>query len=106
MIYIPDGIEGDCYVINNGYVSVYVTNDTSSYDNTIYDVYLDSYVIEKRTGRGTDSSNCDTLNTYTHDMTYRTDFGMIMICLFILGIVMYLMTKLFLLPWVAFITRR
>lgn len=104
MIYIPDGIDGVCYVINNGYVSVYETNNLEHSNNVIYDVYLDNYIVERRTGRG--STSCDTYNTYTHDMTYRTDFGLICICLFILGFVMYYITKLFLIPWAPLISRK
>ncbi len=105
MIYLPEGVDGVCYIPNNGYITVYKTNNYNSDSNIIYDVYLDTYIVRQRTGRGT-TQQCDTSNIYTHDVTYRTDFDSIIICLFILYFVIYLMFKMLLFPFLPFISRR
>lgn len=78
-IYLPtEYLNKPCYVINNGYIRVY--NSTNSSNNTVYDIYINQDYMVRRTTAGYSSSTmCDTSNTYTDDIYYRTDFDKIIV---------------------------
>lgn len=97
-IYIPDGIDGVCYVPNNDYITILKTNSNNTY-NQGYRVFKSDYQVIPITQYG--QQNCDTFNEYTHDISYRNDLSNIFIMLFIFITFIISMFKLLILPWLG-----
>ena len=76
-IYLPtEYVNSSCKVINNGYIRVYTNNDLTEY----VDVFVNQdYMIRESYNNYGYNGQCDTINTYTDDFYYRTDFPDILI---------------------------
>lgn len=101
MIYLPtEYLNKPCYVVNNGYIRVYDTIRTNQ-PNVVYDIYINQdYMVKKGIANYSSSTLCDTLNTYTDDVYYRTDLDSILIiflimCIFCFLIPIKVFTRLF-----------
>lgn len=101
MIYLPtEYLNKPCYVVNNGYIRVYDTINTDE-SNVVYDVYINQdYMVKIGTANYSYRTVCDTLNTYTDDVYYRTDLDSILIiflimCIFCFLIPIKVFTRLF-----------
>lgn len=97
-VYIPDGINGVCYINSNDYVDVMSTNNQNTYNNGLR-VFKNDYSVIPVSRYG--SSTCDTYNTYTHDISYRLDLPNIFIMLFIFFMFLGFIFKLFLMPFLG-----
>lgn len=71
-IYLPsEYINSPCKVINNGYIRVYTNTGLNYY----VDIYINQdYMIKEGYTNYGYSGQCDSLNTYTDNFYYRTDF--------------------------------
>ncbi len=99
-IYLPtEYLNKPCYVINNGYIRVY--NTTHNSNNIVYDIYINQdYQVRRTTSGYSSSTQCDTMNQYTDDIYYRTDFDRILViflilCIFCILIPLKLFLRLF-----------
>lgn len=83
-IYVPsEYLNKPCYVINNDYIRVYNTVNTTG-NNVIYDIYINNdYMIKQGTASYSANTQCDRLNTYTDDVFYRVDIADILIITFL-----------------------
>lgn len=90
-IYLPtEYLNKPCYVINNGYIRVY--NTTNNSNNIVYDIYINQdYQVRRTTSGYSSSTQCDTMNQYTDDIYYRTDFDKILVIFLILCIFCFLL---------------
>lgn len=90
-IYLPtEYLNKPCYVINNGYIRVY--NTTNNSNNIVYDIYINQdYQVRRTTSGYSSSTYCDTMNQYTDDIYYRTDFDKILVIFLILCIFCFLL---------------
>ena len=83
-IYLPtEYINSPCKVINNGYIRVYTNNSLTNY----VDIYINQdYMIREGYNSYGYSGTCDSLNTYTDNFYYRTDFPdiLLMFSIFVL----------------------
>ena len=83
-IYLPsEYINSPCKVINNGYIRVYTNSSLTNY----VDIYVNQdYMIREGYNSYGYSGQCDTLNTYTNNFYYRTDFPdiLLMFSIFVL----------------------
>lgn len=86
-IYLPsEYVNKPCKIVNNEYIRVYDTINVNQ-SNVVYDIYVkQDYMIKKSTANYNNNTICDTLNTYTNDWYYRTDFFDILGCILILSI--------------------
>lgn len=86
-IYLPsEYLSKPCYQVNQNYIRVFETTNMNT-QNTIYDIYINQdYQIKQGTTNFSSSTQCDTLNTYTDDIFYRTDFDKILLIFIILFI--------------------
>lgn len=80
-IYLPtEYINSPCKVINNGYIRVYNNSTLTDY----VDIYINQdYMLRQGTNSYGYSGQCDTINTYTDNFYYRTDFPDILFMFFI-----------------------
>ena len=71
-IYLPtEYVDSPCKVINNGYIRAYTNSSLTEY----VDIYLNQgYMLKQGTYSYGYSGQCDTINTYTDNFYYRTDF--------------------------------
>lgn len=71
-IYLPtEYVNSPCKVINNGYIRAYTNSSLTDY----VDIYLNQdYMLKQGTYSYGYSGQCDTINTYTDNFYYRTDF--------------------------------
>ena len=95
-IYVPDGVDGVCYINSESYITVLTTNNPNTYNNG-YRVFKRDYTITPVTSYGVQT--CDNFNTYTHDIWFRNDLLDLFLLIGILCTFMFLMFKLFLFPW-------
>lgn len=83
-IYLPsEYVNSSCKVINNGYIRVYTNNSLTNY----VDIYINQdYMIREGYNSYGYSGTCDSLNTYTDNFYYRTDFPdiLLMFTIFVL----------------------
>ena len=83
-IYLPsEYINSPCKVVNNGYIRVYTNSSLTEY----VDIYLNQdYMLKQGTYSYGYSGQCDTINTYTDNFYYRTDFPdiLLMFSIFVL----------------------
>lgn len=83
-IYLPtEYINSPCKVINNGYIRVYTNTSLTNY----VDIYINQdYMIREGFNSYGYSGQCDSLNTYTDNFYYRTDFPdiLLMFSIFVL----------------------
>lgn len=83
-IYLPsEYINSSCKVINNGYIRVYTNTGLNNY----VDIYLNQdYMLKEGYTNYGYTGQCDTLNTYTDNFYYRTDFPdiLLMFSIFVL----------------------
>lgn len=83
-IYLPtEYVNSSCKVINNGYIRVYTNSSLTEY----VDIYLNQdYMLKQGTYSYGYSGQCDTINTYTDNFYYRTDFPdiLLMFSIFVL----------------------
>ena len=83
-IYLPtEYINSPCKVINNGYIRAYTNSSLTEY----VDIYLNQdYMLREGTYSYGYSGQCDSLNTYTDNFYYRTDFPdiLLMFTIFVL----------------------
>ena len=83
-IYLPsEYIDSPCKVINNGYIRAYTNSSLTEY----VDIYLNQdYMLKEGTYSYGYSGQCDTINTYTDNFYYRTDFPdiLLMFTIFVL----------------------
>lgn len=80
-IYLPsEYINSPCKVINNGYIRAYTNSSLTEY----VDIYLNQdYMLKQGTYSYGYTGQCDTINTYTDNFYYRTDFPDILFMFFI-----------------------
>lgn len=71
-IYLPsEYVNSPCKVINNGYIRAYTNSSLTEY----VDIYINQdYMLKQGTYNYGYDGRCDTINTYTDDFYYRTDF--------------------------------
>lgn len=71
-IYLPtEYVNSSCKVINNGYIRAYTNSSLTEY----VDIYINQdYMLREGTNNYGYTGLCDTINTYTDDFYYRTDF--------------------------------
>lgn len=76
-IYLPsDYVNSPCKIINNGYIRAYTNNQLTNY----VDIYINQdYMIKEGYTNYGYNGVCDSLNTYTDNYYYRTDFSNILI---------------------------
>ena len=88
-IYLPtEYLNKPCYIINNDYIRVY--NTVNPRDNVVYDIYINQdYMIKQSIASYSDYTVCDSINTFTDDVYYRTDLDKILIIYLILSIFMF-----------------
>ena len=83
-IYLPsEYVNSPCKVINNGYIRAYTNSSLTEY----VDIYLNQdYMLREGTYSYGYSGQCDTINTYTDNFYYRTDFPdiLLMFTIFVL----------------------
>ena len=83
-IYLPsEYVNSSCKVINNGYIRVYTNTSLTNY----VDIYINQdYMIREGFNSYGYSGQCDTINTYTDNFYYRTDFPdiLLMFSIFVL----------------------
>lgn len=83
-IYLPtEYVNSPCKVINNGYIRSYTNSSLTEY----VDIYLNQdYMLRQGTNSYGYSGQCDTINTYTDNFYYRTDFPdiLLMFSIFVL----------------------
>ena len=83
-IYLPsEYVNSSCKVINNGYIRVYTNSSLTNY----VDIYINQdYMIREGYNSYGYSGQCDTINTYTDNFYYRTDFPdiLLMFTIFVL----------------------
>lgn len=83
-IYLPsEYVNSPCKVINNGYIRAYTNNSLTEY----VDIYLNQdYMLREGTYSYGYTGQCDSLNTYTDNFYYRTDFPdiLLMFTIFVL----------------------
>lgn len=83
-IYLPsEYVNSPCKVINNGYIRAYTNSSLTDY----VDIYLNQdYMLKQGTYSYGYSGQCDTINTYTDNFYYRTDFPdiLLMFSIFVL----------------------
>ena len=83
-IYLPsEYINSPCKVINNGYIRVYTNTGLNNY----VDIYINQdYMIKEGYTNYGYSGQSDSLNTYTDNFYYRTDFPdiLLMFSIFVL----------------------
>lgn len=83
-IYLPtEYINSPCKVINNGYIRAYTNSSLTEY----VDIYLNQdYMLKQGTYSYGYTGQCDTINTYTDNFYYRTDFPdiLLMFSIFVL----------------------
>lgn len=83
-IYLPtEYINSPCKVINNGYIRAYTNSSLTEY----VDIYLNQdYMLKEGTYSYGYNGQCDSLNTYTDNFYYRTDFPdiLLMFSIFVL----------------------
>lgn len=78
-IYLPTAyVNSPCKVVNSNYIRAYTNNQLTNY----VDIYVNQdYMLKEGYSSYGFNGTCDTLNTYTDDFYYRTDFTNILICL-------------------------
>ena len=71
-IYLPsEYVNSPCKVINNGYIRAYTNSNLTNY----VDIYVNQdYMLREGYNNYVYSGQCDTINIYTDDFYYRTDF--------------------------------
>ena len=71
-IYLPsEYINSPCKVINNGYIRAYTNSSLTDY----VDIYINQdYMLKQGTYSYGYTGQCDSINTYTDNFYYRTDF--------------------------------
>lgn len=83
-IYLPsEYVNSPCKVINNGYIRAYINSSLTEY----VDIYLNQdYMLREGTYSYGYTGQCDTINTYTDNFYYRTDFPdiLLMFSIFVL----------------------
>ena len=83
-IYLPtEYVNSPCKVINNGYIRAYTNSSLTEY----VDIYLNQdYMLKQGTYSYGYSGQCDTINSYTNNFYYRTDFPdiLLMFSIFVL----------------------
>lgn len=83
-IYLPsEYINSPCKVINNGYIRVFTNSNLTNY----VDIYINQdYMLKQGTYNYGYEGQCDTINTYTDNFYYRTDFPdiLLMFSIFVL----------------------
>ena len=83
-IYLPtEYVNSPCKVINNGYIRAYTNSSLTEY----VDIYINQdYMLKQGTYSYGYSGQCDTVNTYTDNFYYRTDFPdiLLMFSIFVL----------------------
>ena len=83
-IYLPsEYVNSPCKVINNGYIRAYTNSSLTEY----VDIYLNQdYMLKQGTYSYGYTGQCDTINTYTDNFYYRTDFPdiLLMFSIFVL----------------------
>lgn len=83
-IYLPtEYINSPCKVINNGYIRAYTNSSLTDY----VDIYINQdYMLREGTYSYGYTGQCDTINTYTDNFYYRTDFPdiLLMFSIFVL----------------------
>ena len=83
-IYLPsEYVNSPCKVINNGYIRAYTNSSLTEY----VDIYLNQdYMLKQGTYSYGYTGQCDTINTYTDNFYYRTDFPdiLLMFTIFVL----------------------
>lgn len=83
-IYLPsEYINSPCKVINNGYIRAYTNSSLTEY----VDIYINQdYMLKQGTYSYGYTGQCDTINTYTDNFYYRTDFPdiLLMFSIFVL----------------------
>lgn len=82
-IYLPSEYINNCNVVNNGYIRSYTNNSKTEW----VDIYVNQdYMLKPGYTTYSNNVTCDTLNTYTDDFYYRTDFDKICL-LFIIFVI-------------------
>lgn len=83
-IYLPsEYVNSPCKVINNDYIRVYTNSNYTDY----VDIFINQdYMIRQGFNSYSYSGQCDSLNTYTDNFYYRTDFPdiLLMFSIFVL----------------------
>ena len=83
-IYLPsEYVNSSCKVINNGYIRAYTNSSLTEY----VDIYINQdYMLKQGTYSYGYTGQCDTINTYTDNFYYRTDFPdiLLMFSIFVL----------------------
>ena len=83
-IYLPtEYVNSPCKVINNGYIRAYTNSSLTEY----VDIYINQdYMLKQGTYSYGYNGQCDTINTYTDNFYYRTDFPdiLLMFSIFVL----------------------
>lgn len=83
-IYLPtEYINSPCKVINNDYIRVFTNSSLTDY----VDIYINQdYMLKQGIYNYGYSGQCDTINTYTDNFYYRTDFPdiLLMFSIFVL----------------------
>lgn len=83
-IYLPtEYVNSPCKVINNGYIRAYTNSSLTDY----VDIYINQdYMLRQGTYSYGYTGQCDTINTYTDNFYYRTDFPdiLLMFSIFVL----------------------
>lgn len=83
-IYLPsEYVNSPCKVINNGYIRVFTNSNLTKY----VDIYINQdYMLKQGTYNYGYEGQCDTINTYTDNFYYRTDFPdiLLMFSIFVL----------------------
>ena len=71
-IYLPtEYVNSPCKVINNGYIRAYTNSSLTEY----VDIYVNQdYMLRQGTNNYGYNGQCDSLNEYTDNFYYRTDF--------------------------------
>lgn len=71
-IYLPtEYVNSSCKVINNGYIRAFTNSSLTNY----VDIYINQdYMVKEGTYSYGYSGECDSLNIYTDNFYYRTDF--------------------------------
>lgn len=83
-IYLPtEYVNSSCKVIYNGYIRVFTNSNLTNY----VDIYINQdYMLKQGTYNYGYEGQCDSLNTYTDNFYYRTDFPdiLLMFSIFVL----------------------
>lgn len=84
IIYLPTEYKNNCNVVYNNYIRSYTNNSRTEW----VDIYINQdYQLKAGSNQYQSNVVCDTLNTYTDNIMYRTDIDRICLTTFIIAFV-------------------